>query len=267
MTALYIDVENLQDIAKRAILSTVECWPDGFPQPTMLRLYVRADQTELWQIWATNKFPSLDVQVKGVQHYILKGSKNSADMSLALDALSDILQGRATHIAILSDDSDFASLFAKIKSELQGKENQNIPFHWFVTDRPDTRSPTLNDFFPTEYLQMINCTSVKQIESERKQGSSIGRLDSSEEEQIALNIIKDIPVGLFKSTDCKKIIEFYFPQHSLANTDSATFGTQFLKTLWPLLEKYGVLQANPGKKPRKYEMTKDAKKKGLTGNV
>jgi len=265
IVGLYIDVENLQDIAKQAIMSTFESWPDGFPQPTMLRLYVRADQTGLWLIWATSKFPSLDVQVKGVQHYVLKGSKNSADISLALDALADILKGRSTHIAILSDDSDFASLYTKIKYELQGKENQNIPFLWFVTDRPDTRSPTLSDFFPTEYLRMINCTSSTKTESGRKGKRTIEELTSSEEEKIALTIIQHISLGFFKSTDCKRIINFYFPQHSLASLDSATFGTQFLKTLWPFLEKYGVLLANPGKKPRKYEMTKKAKE--TIGNI
>ena len=127
----YVDVENLQDIDKQVILSAFQEWPEGFPQPTALRLYVRADRTELWHIWATNMFPSLDIQVKGVQHYVLKGSKNSADISLALDALADILQVRVTHIAILSDDSDFATLFSKIRYELQEKENHSIPFLWF----------------------------------------------------------------------------------------------------------------------------------------
>ena len=261
IVGLYVDVENLQDIAKQAILSTIENWPDEFPQPTMLRLYVRADQTELWQIWATNKYPSIDVQVKGVQHYILKGSKNSADLSLALDALSDILKGRATHIAILSDDSDFASLYAKLKYELQDKETRHIPFLWFVTDRPDTRSPTLSDFFPAECLRMINCAFGKETDSKRKGKHSIEELASNEEERIALTIIQNIPVGIFKSTDCKKIIDFYFPQHSLSKTDSAKFGAQFLKTIWPLLENYGVGEPHPDKRPHKYEMTETAKKK------
>ncbi|MCK5603775.1 NYN domain-containing protein [Candidatus Pacearchaeota archaeon] len=262
---LYVDVENLQDIAKQAIMSTFESWPDGFPQPTMLRLYVRADQTELWQIWATNNFPSLDIQVKGVQHYVLKGSKNSADLSLALDALADIIKGRSTHIAILSDDSDFASLYTKTKYELQIKENKNIPFLWFVTDRPDTRSPTLSDFFPTEHLRMINCTSAKATQSKQEGKSPIEALASSEDEKIALTIIQEMPLGVFKSTECKRIIDFYFPKHSLANLDNPAFGTQFLKTLWPFLEKYGVLLRSPGQKPRKYEMTTKAKESiGIT---
>ena len=42
---LYIDVENLQDIAQQAILSTIENWPEGFPKPTMFQMYVHSDQT------------------------------------------------------------------------------------------------------------------------------------------------------------------------------------------------------------------------------
>ena len=226
---LYIDVENLLDIAKESILSVFEKWPDGFPQPTMLQLYTRADQTELWQIWTSNKFPSFDVQIKGVQHYIVKGSKNSADISLALDALADLLQGRASHIAILSDDSDFASLFLKIKYELRIEENQKLPFMWFVTDRPDTRSPTLTDFFPSEYLHVIACATVAEPKSKRERGRTKKGSSASQEEQIALKIIDKIPVGTFKSTECKSIIATYFPEHALAKADGPSFGTQFLK--------------------------------------
>ena len=258
---LYVDVENLQDIAKQAIISTIENWPDEFPKPTMLRLYTKADQTELWQIWAADKYPSIDVQVKGVQHYVLKGSKNSADLSLALDALSDILKSRTTYIAVLSDDSDFASLYTKLKHELSDAGNHKIPFLWFVTDRPDTRSPNLNDFFPSECLRMINCAFSKETTTKQKGKHFIEELAKNEEERIALTIIQNIPTGTFKSTDCKKIIDFYFSQHSLSKTDSAKFGAQFLKTIWPLLEKYGVREPNPEKRPHKYEMTETAKKK------
>jgi len=265
IVGLYVDVENLLDVARQSILSVFQDWPEGFPTPTKLRLYARADQTELWQIWTTNKFPSLDIQVKGVQHYIVKGSKNSADISLALDALADLLQGRVSHIAILSDDSDFASLFLKIKCELRIEENQKLPFLWFVTDRPDTRSPTLTDFFPSEYLHVITCAPVQEPKSKRKRGRTEKDSSTSQEEQIALKIIEKIPVGTFKSTGCKSIIATYFPKHALAKADGPLFGTQFLKTFWPILERYGVLLASQGKGPRKYEMTEVAKNK-IGGN-
>ncbi len=262
---LYIDVENLLDIAREAIISVIEDWPDEVPGPTTLRLYARADQTELWQIWTTNKFPSLDVQVKGVQHFTAKGSKNSADISLALDALADLLQGRASHIAILSDDSDFASLFLKIKYELKIEENQKLPFTWFVTDRSDTRSPTLTDFLPSEYLHMISCAPVQEPKSKKKRVQTKMEGSASQHEEIALKIIEDMPVGTFKSTDCRKIIVTHFPKHTLVKADGPFFGTQFLKTFWPILEKYGVLQVKQAKGSRKYEMTEAAKNE-IRGN-
>lgn len=261
IVGLYVDVENLQDIAKQAIVSTLEFWPDEFPKPTMFRMYVRADQTDLWQIWATNKFPSIDVQVRGVQHFITKGSKNSADIALALDALADLLQGRVGHIAILSDDSDFTSLFLKIKNELRIEENLKLPFLWFVTDRPETRSPTLTEFLPPQYLHVITCAPIQELQAKRKRGRTKKQSSASQEERIVFKIIENIPVGSFKSTDCKKIIEAHFPKHVLAQADSPSFGTQFLKTFWPILEKYGVLLASPGKGARRYEMTEAAKNK------
>lgn len=265
LVVLYIDVENLLDIAREAILSVIDDWPDEVPEPTTLRLYTRADQTGLWQIWTADKFPSLDVQVKGVQHFTATGSKNSADISIALDALADLLQDRASHIAILSDDSDFASLFLKIKYELSIEKSQKLPFTWFVTDRLGTRSSTLTDFLPSEYLHMIYCAPVQEPKSKKKRVQIKKESSASQEEQIVLKIIEKIQVGTFKSTDCKKIVTTHFPKHALAKADSPSFGTQFLNTLWPILEKYGVLQANRGRGPRKYEMTEVAKNK-IRGN-
>ena len=262
---LYVDVENLLDIAREAILSIIEDWPDEVPEPTTLRLYTRADQTELWQIWTTNKFPSLDVQIKGVQHFTAKGSKNSADISLALDALADLLQDRASHIAIFSDDSDFATLFLKIKYELRTKENQKLPFTWFVTNRSDTLSQALTDFLPSEYFHVITCAPVQEPKSQRKSGQTKKESSASQEKQIAIKIIEKIPVGTFKSTECKKIIASDFPKHALVKADNPSFGTQFLKTLWPILEDYGVLLAPQGRGARKYEMTEAAKNK-IRGN-
>ncbi len=262
---LYIDVENLQGIAKQTIISAYNQWPKEFPRPTMVKLYVRADQVQLWHIWATDRFPALNVLVEGVQHYALHGSKNAADIMLALDALADLLREKVTHVAILSDDSDFASLFAKIKQETQQVAKHKIPFIWFVTDRPDTRSSTLSDFLPLGYLQMVSCADMKTIIPDQEQGHPIDENQLTEEDRMARAIIRHIAVGFFKSTDCRRTIAHYFPQHPLADADNPTFGTLFAKTLWPILENYGVIHISPGKKPRRYEMTKAAKNK-IEGN-
>ena len=140
---MYVDVENLTDVAMEAIIHVFEQWPEELPRPRMLRLYVRADQVELWRFWATERRLSPDIQVVGVQHYTLKGSKNSADIALALDAITDLLKGRTTYAAVLSDDSDFATLFIKITQEVPRLDGGKSPFIWFLTDRSDTRSPIL----------------------------------------------------------------------------------------------------------------------------
>ena len=275
----YIDIENLQDIAKEAITAALNNWPQEFPRPAILKLYVKADQTELWKIWASHKISSIEVVIKGVQHYTFTGSKNSADIAITLDAFADILKGRTQHVAVMSDDSDFAGLFAAIKQETDFSENLKNPFKWFMTNRPDTRSQMLNDFLPAEYIQTVVCSLPSKVSKEPKPKRSapgrnqnppallqIGKStategDSAETEKMAKTIIKNMPVGPFKSTDCRKIIKQYFPDHPMVKADSAAFGNQFSKDIWPILERYGVQLPNPNRKPRKYEMTEEAKGK------
>jgi hypothetical protein len=269
-TALYIDVENLLDDAKPVILATMEQWPDDFPSPNALNLYVDADRVELWRIWTTHRFPSLDIHVKGVQHYTAKGSKNSADISLALDILADLLKNRVTHAAVLSDDSDFVNLFSKINIETSKMDNGKYPFLWFLTDRIGSKSPVFSQFLPPHYIRTIECT--KKIPVSRKKASTPGvvsatsierpsphKESTSQEKQIAKVIIEKLPVGTFKSTDCAKVIKEFFPRSPLTNLDSASFGTHFSKTIWPELEKYGVRISNPNRKPRRYELTNEVK--------
>ncbi len=257
---LYVDIENLQDAAKLAIVSVFENWPVDFPRAGTIKLYVKADQTELWRIWINHNLPSVKVDVKGVQHYTFTGSKNSADLFLALDALADLLKGRTRHIAVMSDDSDFAYLFAAVKQELDLTENPEVLFKWFMTNRSDTRSQMLIDFFPSKLIHtvILEAPNITLIETE-KDSSYNGH--SSEEEMIARAIIENTPIGLFKSADGRTIIARFFPKHHWGKADNATFGTQFSKVLWPILERYGVRLSNPGKKPRKYEMTEEAKVK------
>jgi hypothetical protein len=40
---LYVDVENLMDVAKEAIIRVFEEWHRELPPPRMLQLYVKAD--------------------------------------------------------------------------------------------------------------------------------------------------------------------------------------------------------------------------------
>jgi hypothetical protein len=259
---LYVDIENLMENARKYVLSAIKNWPVDFPEPETLKLYVRADQAELWEIWANHHIPGVEALIQGVQHYCFNGSKNSADISLALDALSDLLNGKTAYIALLSDDSDFVSLFTVIKREFSKQAPGKIPFKWLMTDRTDTRSQILGDFFPKEYVHVVGVLPVLELpEQEINKAPPVLQQSLSEEEQIARAILKDMPMGVFKSSDCKKIILKYFPDNPMAKEDSAKFGTHFSKVIWPILEKNGVLLPKPNRKPRKYEMTEDAKKR------
>lgn len=257
---LYVDVENLMDIAKEAIVYVFDNWPEELPRPRILRLYVRGDQVDLWRVWANDRYHSLDIQVAGVQHYALQGSKNSADIALALDAITDLLRNRTTHTAVLSDDSDFVALFIKISQEIPKLDGGKTPFIWFQTNRSDTRSSILEEFLPPNYVRTVVCPE-KKVTATRRQSKSSTEQEGNQEELMAQAIIEKIPVGLFKSTECIKLLKQQFPEHPLTKLDHATFGTQFVKTIWPILERYGVREPNPSKKPRRYEMTEEAKHK------
>jgi hypothetical protein len=311
-TGLYVDVENLLDVAKEAIMDTLAQWPEELPHPSLLHLYVKADNSGVWRLWATDAFPSIDVKVTGVQHYAADGSKNSADIALALDAISDLLRSRTTHVAIISDDSDFAILFGKIEQEIPKPGNGKLPFIWFQTDRPHTRSSMLNEFLPAYYVRTVICAKQKTVKTktkpptQKKTATVKPKLPAQQKTPIVktkllaeqktvktktkplaqektttaktksaaqtladqgLNgslvetIVRLVPVGPFEHAECMELIKQHFPQHSFAKLNSANFGTHFVKTLWPILEKYGVRVPNPNRRPRRYEMTAQAKQK------
>ena len=72
-------------------------------------------------------------------------------------------------------------------------------------------------------------------------------------------IVRERPLGAFKSTDCQGIIGRRWPGHQMAKAGAAAFGNEFKKSIWPELEKLGVKIPNENRKPITYEMTKEAK--------
>jgi len=261
-TTLYVDIENLQDIAKHAITSTIVQWPEDFPKIDTLQLYVTADQAQLWSIWASNAFPTVRLSVQGVQRYG-SASKNLADMSLILDALADLLKKRTTHVAVLSDDSDYVILFAAISREVSKDAKNRVPFAWFLTDRPGTHSTTLIDFLPADYVHTVSCADRMKTNGGRARKVSNNAISlSPEDELISKKIIEQTPVGTFKNADCMRIVKKNFPEDKLANEESAKFGLHFAKRIAPILERYGV-RSLKGRNTRKYEMTEEAKQKAL----
>lgn len=265
---LYVDVENLSQTDGRAAIQDLkDNWHLNAPPLTRLVLFVRADQVELWHLWAHSRFPELEVIVKGTQHFSMSTTKNSADIALATNAIADLLRGRVTHVVVLSDDSDFISLFVAIRDEIGILDSfEDIPFSWVVTDREGSVSATVSQFFPPNKLHTITveaATSVKGSttgSTEKTKKLKSGTAKSSESwNDMAKAVVEGIAVGQFKSTDCQEIIKERWPNHPLASAAGPAFGTGFKENIWPILQSMGAKISNPGKKPVRYEMTEKAK--------
>ena len=262
-SGLYVDVENLQSGGQVMVEKLVEDWPPGFPAVSRLTLHVRADQEELWKLWAADRFRDLVVSVKGTQHFSKSSTKNSADIAIATNAMADLILKRVTHVAVFSDDSDFISLYVAIRDELDVIGDHGVvPFLWVVTDREGSLSTTVKQFFPKGQLHVVSAGPssteiVAEAKSTRSGNSSIpADLPWSE---MAKPILQEISVGEFKSKQCQAIIKKHWPEHPLANAGGPSFGTDFKKNIWPVLQKHGVMIIGSGKAPIRYRMTAEAK--------
>ena len=330
-SALYVDVDNLRDGAQTVIEDLIRNWPSSIPTAGRLCLYVRAENLDLWEMWAKSQFPELAVIVKGVQHYSFHPSKNAADMSIAMDALSDMMLRRANWVVVFSDDSDFIGLYAKVKEihEESGGDGRKAPFTWVLTDRRDTRSGTIRDYFPNDHVYTIKfptgrraapsptpmirpsqapartparasqapartpartsqatprttraaqaapkptgatqtaartsrqaTTSTAAGNQRAKSKAEDDRRNGRIMNQMAETILREVPVGFFGSGECQKIVKKIWPEHSLARSSPSGFGTKFANSILPILKERGVTEPNPNRRPRRYEMTKEAK--------
>ena len=277
-TALYVDTENLQGSTQTLIENIIEDWPAGTPPPRRLNLYVQADRVTLWDIWANGRFPQLTVTVRGIQHFSNRQSKNSADIAIAIDAIADFVNGVAQYVAVMSDDSDFIPLYAKLKEISE----RSVPFLWLVTNRDKTRSTTIRDYFPNDHIHVVHVRKPSQVRSSGESRSNVvarprpavrsappagddgmgraGRMD-----EVADLIIEQVPVGSFRSTECQRVIKSRWPSDPMARMSSVRFGTEFANKIWPILDERGVELLST--KPRKYGLTQEVKEAHRNGNV
>ena len=272
VAGIYVDVENLQEYAQPFLRFLMSNWPADLPPLGTMYLYVRADLQIIWQMWATSQFPNLKIVVKGVQHVTRNISKNSADIALCLDAVSDFLLNEVQFIAVISDDSDFVSLFGKIYELHTGRQGnaRETPFLWIMTDRDDTRSPVIKEFSPNEYIRVFGIETEEpdalhnipnQVSSTPVTNRNLNGISKRQDttHEIAVAIINSLPLGTFKSTDCQPIIRKQWPGHKMANLSGPRFGIQFSSDILPTLKEYGVQEPNPSRKPKRFEMTTEAK--------
>ena len=298
VSGLYVDLENLQgyDFAQRFLVSLTQNWPADIPPLGIVRLYARADTQVLWEMWSDSQFADVGVAVKGVQHFSKNASKNSADIALALDAVCDLMTDSVQHVVVVSDDSDFAALFGKIREIHIGRQGQTgrTPFLWIMTNREHTRSRVVMDFSPNDYIHIFkdapdrieetdtagHLANAKQDAPDQTRDTSNSQVNgsvraesvpietvsgASDIQEIAKAIIRTIPAGTFKSTDCQPIIRKGWPQHKMAKLKSAPFGIAFASDVLPHLKAYGVSEPNPKRKPRQFQMTDKAKRKVSQG--
>ena len=92
-SAVYVDMENLAGKGKELLIELLTKWPVKAPKPSVVHLYVRADQVGLWSVWGDGRFRDVRIVPHGVQHYSNTNAKNSADVALVIDAITDLLIG------------------------------------------------------------------------------------------------------------------------------------------------------------------------------
>ena len=217
-----------------------------------------------------SQFADVGVSVRGIQHFSKNASKNSADIALALDAVCDLMTDSVQHIVVVSDDSDFAALFGKVRELGRQAHSGETPFLWIMTNREQTRSKVVGAFLPNIYIRSMD---VESDESAIADGVGDTRFSSTDwaqpvskdgangvptSDEIAKAIIQGIPPGSFKSTDCQPIISGRWPGCEWEGMDGPNFGHRFIADILPALERYGVSE-HPNTKPRRYEMPHDAK--------
>lgn len=148
--AVYVDVENLGGAANaQAVIDYVIAkWPEKQPPLCLLYLSVDSAQVEVWRIWAESRWPKISVRVRGVQHFSRAESKNAADISITADVVDDFVTGRIASAAIVSNDSDFGVLFAKLREMTLAKKGMVLtPFLW-ITIAGGNLSPNVKMFVP-----------------------------------------------------------------------------------------------------------------------
>ena len=253
-TGLYVDGENLPggDPARRLIARTLDDWPSGLPPVRTLSVYVPADKTTLWEAWCTDRLPEALIRVRGVQRFRRETSKNSADLALAADAAVDFARGTVQFVAVLSSDSDFVSLYAKIAELAAALPTPPVhaPFLWIT---PGNGSPVSNealDYFPDHLRWTVPLDTS---------GTSAAQEDAATGEEptvevVAATLLASFPdtKKSFKTSDVGPIIARHWPDHPAA-TNSQVCGTFLMKQVYPALERRGV-KIVPGKSPRTYEL-------------
>ena len=272
--AIYVDTENLRDSdhAQNIVAQIISDWPEPLPLGSV-SLYVRADKVAVWEMWAESSYPDLRVRVRGVQHFSNHKAKNSADLAITADAVADLVTGQAAAVAVVSNDSDFGALFVKIKEMAHSAGLEHAPFLWITSPDAGALSPEMERFIPdgmrwdlsavlptpaAEVVQPEPQSLPKPVQPAALASVAVVSKSGTDNETIAEELIRQLPVGKFKAADAQKIFKKRWSKHPAASGDTAQFGQFLGKEVWPALQERGVTM--PGRSsPRTYEITQTAK--------
>lgn len=282
--ALYVDTENLReaDHAQDAIAQAVADWPGPLPLGS-LSLYVRADKVAVWEMWAEQAYPDLQVRVRGVQHFSNHKAKNSADLAITADAVADLITGRAAAVAVVSNDSDFGALFVKVRELALDAGLERSPFLWVTSPDAGALSPEMERFIPAGLRWDLSGDAPEPAAAESvpapkplpeatqpvapPAARSADKTNAiSDIESVAEELILRLPVGRFKAADAQQVIKKRWPKCPVANADTAKFGQYLGKEVWPILQRHGVTMPRKST-PRTYEITQAAKESIANGAV
>lgn len=246
---VYVDIENLRNAEHaRAVMETVvRDWPEGLPPVGRLCLYAPADKTGLWGAWAPARFPDLEVRVRGIQRFA-RESKNSADMAIVGDAVADFTAGVASHIAVVSNDSDFGALFVKIQ-ELASR-SEPPPFLWVNLAGGSGLSKEIRDFIPEQLRWVVTPPPSPGARTASKPAQDNGA-GLPANQTIVRWLLDEIPPGRFRAADVEKIVKRRCPDHPAAQS-TGVCGAFLARQLMPLLADKGVTVVRQS--PKTYEI-------------
>lgn len=269
VSAVYVDTENLTpaanadsvDFAQSLISRIVSDWPDDYPPIGRLALYVPADKTSQWRIWASSlmadrksqattgagrgrwREPVLAerselVKVHGVQHFSRNNSKNSADMAIVLDVLDDLLLSqRADFAAVLSNDSDFYALFDKLQEIVAGLGHpaSAVPLLWIVAPNGNNLSSEIKRFLLPHFVWDLFDESMD---------SHLGEPVQEVQNEVSQDIIQILANKMnrnqqYRASELHDICKSECPDDEMSRFDTAVFG-MYLKNSAPVLSDLGV---------------------------
>lgn len=264
---VYVDIENLADLetAQRVVAAVVRRWPEHCPPIGRLSLYVPAEKAELWELWGEAEFQCLRRRVHGVQRFTRQASKNAADIAIAVDAICDYVTGDVAHVAVVSNDSDFAALFSKIRG--LAAERRPSPFLWITVGNGSGISVDMARFVAGDMRWEIDepagppapkgkagksAAPKKAAASKRSRGKPA----KPENEAIADRLVAELS-GTFKAQQAMAVIKRHWPGHGAAQSTQRC-GHFLASELWPFLKARGVKQVRQNS-PRTYEIGKRVK--------